>query len=134
MSEITSRKMNPEVKEKWLAWLRDPANTQTIGCLKDDKGYCCLGGLTDIYIKEQELSWVLNQGEDDDDDTTYGLPEMGHGELECGVLPSFVMNWAGLDSQNPSVMFEGYKESISNLNDDYKQTFAEIADIIEEQL
>lgn len=129
MSEIPIRKMNPEIKEKWLAWLRDPNNTQTVGCLKDDQGYCCLGGLTDVYIKEHEIDWKLDSLEG-----SFGLPDPHQNQdLEVGVLPSFVMKWAGFDSQNPFVMFKGHRESISRLNDDYEQTFADIADVIEEQ-
>jgi len=45
-----------------------------------------------------------------------------------------VVGWAGLDSTDPRVMFEGEPENLTTLNDDQGLTFPEIATLIEEQL
>jgi len=40
--------MNPELKTKWLAALRNGKYTQTTRFLRDDRGHCFLGVLADI--------------------------------------------------------------------------------------
>jgi hypothetical protein len=127
--------MNPEVKTKWLAALRDPEAKQTKGCLRDNNGFCCLGVLTDIYLKEHDKVWLY-------DYTNTGF----HFEGETDVLPKEVQKWAGLKNilGTPLTIPEGLNTEVyvdpetgtvglAELNDT-GSTFAEIADIIEAQL
>ncbi len=102
--------MNQEVKKKWVDALRSGKYDQCKGSLKGEKGYCCLGVLTDLYLKEKNLDWIEYQN--------------------WGTLPSLVTHWAGLDYNNPSIGISYATE----LNDDFNKTFDEIADLIEKNL
>lgn len=137
--------MNPVVKKLWLKDLRDTKCpwVQGAGLLMgpgDDA--CCLGVVTDIAVREgivppwkwdeEKCEWAVN-GEE-------------------AVLPKAVMKWAKLDCSNPLVKYTAPDGTViedvemSQLNDGgikyvdgvhYKipiHTFAQIADIIEEQL
>lgn len=113
-------KMNPEVKAKWTAALRSGDYTQGEGALKSHEGkYCCLGVLCDLHAKEHQGTWK-NDGRSVD------------GYLgSLFILPDEVQAWAGCEKSNPTVM-QGQK-ALSTLND-HGKSFAEIADIIDEQL
>jgi hypothetical protein len=136
--------MNPEVKAKWLAALRSGEYQQTDSCLRDAKGFCCLGVLTDLYIKEnpgaeavwqpitgtgtagqQEFFQHMDGGDDE---------EVVMGYTEEAELPRPVMRWAGLNSQDPHIRTD-VQESLSliGMNDGGK-TFPEIANVIEARL
>lgn len=41
--------MDEELKAKWVAALRSGKYTQTKGTLRDDRGFCCLGVLLDVW-------------------------------------------------------------------------------------
>lgn len=45
-------KMKVKYKKKWLQALRSGEYEQTTGCLSDENGYCCLGVLCEIVIKD----------------------------------------------------------------------------------
>jgi hypothetical protein len=42
--------MNQVIKEKWVAALRSGEYKQTKGYLRNKKGYCCLGVLTNFRL------------------------------------------------------------------------------------
>lgn len=123
--------MNPEIKAQWDAALRSGEYQQTQGWLRTDEGYCCLGVLTDLAVKAGIGEWV----EVRDDrfgfvarvDPSIGAPEMG-------VLPLAVQQWAGLHSDTPQVVNRGYRPPLTVLNDEYGDSFNDIADLIREQL
>ena len=101
--------MNKEVKEKWVAALRSGKYKQTRGTLKDKTGYCCLGVLCEATNSRK---W--------------------HG---YSLLPRHIMKKAGL--QNECGTYVEYKNGqtlLTDLNDNRKLTFNDIADIIEKQL
>lgn len=114
--------MNAEIKTKWLSALRGGEYKQARGVLKQraDSGFCCLGVLCDLYRKEHpDSSW----GE-------RGQFLIGDAEDVFGYLPDSVINWAGLDEENPSL---GEGETLASAND-HGTTFTQIADIIEAEL
>jgi hypothetical protein len=126
--------MNPEVKAKWVAALRNPEAKQTKNCLRDENGFCCLGILTDIYIKEHGLDW-------DDEKDAGRYQYLGW----YSTLPSVVKTWAGVKdnvagsveappklTENTLVNTDGTC-LLTTLNDN-GITFLQIADLIEEQL
>lgn len=120
--------MNPEIKAKWLDKLRDPETEQTRNMLKCGTGFCCLGVLTDIYLKKNNRDW-------ESDDSF----KIGEYSFEYTALPREVMEWAGLPTRDPSVELEDGDGDVINtcltiLNDDLRKSFSEIADLIEEQL
>lgn len=129
--------MEPEVKERWLAALRD-GRPQTTGVLhrlesSDETrpaGQCCLGVLTEI-AKDEGI--VVERPSDWPSRVAYGTPG-GYGEAM--ILPEPVKTWAGLSDSNPDVLIRRtdvgtvQKTCLAELND-AGVTFPEIADIIE---
>lgn len=120
--------MDPDIKGKWLKALRSGEYKQGGGMLHPDPHtYCCLGVLCDLHAKETGGVWVR----DGHEDSSY--------EGMNALLPVSVYQWAGFgDPEYPNdvdllVSYDGHQEYLSTLND-YVLTFAEIADLIEEQL
>jgi hypothetical protein len=122
--------MKPQVKEKWLNALRSGEYQQGKHSLRVENNFCCLGVLTDLYVQENSDGCWVEAGHN------YGFRDNHRDDnfYDMEYLPEMVVNWAGLEDENPTVRIaDSYYEVISNLNDtDY--TFARIADIIEEQL
>jgi len=117
--------MKPEIKEKWLKALRSDEYKQGRENLHlKDGSFCCLGVLTDIYIKEIGRDWK-------DENTCYSFNGCG------ALLPDSVVDWADLESEegwdnNQKMTSEAYS-SLSTMNDRGK-TFEEIAQVIEREL
>lgn len=109
--------MNSSIKQAWIEALRSGTYNQGSGCLRENDRYCCLGVLTDLYIKENKLEWVPGK----------------HGDYffngTAGTLPRAVSEWAKLGSDNPLVD----DRSLAGWNDS-GTSFEEIADLIEEGL
>ena len=129
--------MNKRVKQLWLEALRSGEYDQTVGRLQrtdadgHPEGFCCLGVLCDLYRKE------TGRGEWDEDG--YFVLD---GDAEVGAPQDEVAWWAGIwENENSGVITQPYVEvdwdekpvPISEENDRFA-SFAEIADIIEEQL
>ena len=126
--------MRKEIAEKWVAALRSGEYEQTAGFLQTREGYCCLGVLCDLHLRE------TGRGE-------WGPPGMG-GSLytqcyrdDLGVdgeytPPPGVREWADME-EDPGVRVRHPDGSVEleelvNLNDD-GFSFAQLADLIEEQ-
>ncbi len=110
--------MNPEVKAAWLKALRSGEYQQGKSQLKTPEGaYCCLGVLCDISKLgewDADNKYNVTEGED------YGI----------SFLPYGVREWAGLNSTDPG--YGNYDDSYLSHRNDCGATFAEIADIIEQ--
>lgn len=134
--------MKKTIKDRWLGALRSGEYKQGTAALKTPLGFCCLGVLCDLYIKEgnNNAEWQGTSFEEEVDEEY-----CGHGEDE--ELPDTVMKWAGLEDNDPKVTLEGGNMvNISRANDGYSgdkkynqeptkaHTFAEIANLIETQL
>lgn len=109
--------MKTEIKTKWVTALRSGEFGQARGSLlAADEGVCEVTGT------------MFHAGEAD-----YYSPNTSE-----TVLPNSVMDWSGLNSFDPCVTFQGeastHQVSLSALNDNRQLSFAQIADIIEEQL
>lgn len=124
-------KMNPEVKEKWLAALRSGNYAQGKGVLREGDGFCCLGVLCDVAINEGVLSpWTQNsitrswKCGDDNSDEGYA------------ITPRAVQTWARIDETG--TFREDHTDEnpgcLTMLNDFAGYNFAQIADVIEEYL
>ena len=52
--------MNRQIKDKWITALRSGEYNQDSdgGYLKTCDGYCCLGVLCDLYVKETGKEWA----------------------------------------------------------------------------
>lgn len=120
--------MNQEIKEQWCAALRSGEYQQCNSTLHHVKGgFCCLGVLTDLYIKEKGLDetnsgWLL-----DNSGQYYGF------NGEENYLPVEVKEWAGLGFRSPQVKVKEDYAYLLQLNDSGRP-FKEIADFIEIQL
>jgi len=113
--------MNPQIKQKWVSALRSGEYQQTQKVLHNKNGFCCLGVLCDLYIKENNLEWEPSRHDDNVYVFQYGV----------AALPLSVVEWSGVEDGNTHVNGEPF--TLSGLNDK-GSTFNEIADVIEEQL
>lgn len=126
--------MNPEVKAKWTARLRElPNDMQATGVLKNSETgkMCCLGVLTEIAVEDG----VIPAGHvyDSNKKTISYTDDLENGEtIEWwAITPPTVAKWAGLDDENPT-LDDGLPAS--EWNDFKGATFDEIADMIERNL
>lgn len=126
--------MDKEIAERWCTALRSGKYRQGTGTLRQviegRVTFCCLGVLTNLYLREHNESWTA-----DGDDVDIGICELSDNEH----LPLRVMEWSGMASEC------GARERVRNivapclteLNDGSAKvprlTFSEIADIIEKE-
>lgn len=114
---------NKENIRKWVNALRSGEYKQTVGYLHNDKGYCCLGVLCDVAIKN---GLDLEEYPTLDDDSK---PCIGYGD-SWSQLPREAVDWAGLECPNP---FLNDDYDAVSLNDDLRKNFNQIADLIEKK-
>jgi len=143
--------MNPEVKKKWIEALKSGKYKQgrlTLRhTIKGEDAFCCLGVLCDLYLKENGLQWEESPLRLNAVNILHNI-QMEHMYLidgAWGILPSKVIEWAGLECHDPSVVYSTGRVPLSTLNDGPRisskpvskitpQTFIQIADIIEKGL
>ena len=132
-----------ELRERWIKALRSDKYEQTQSRLRDAHGYCCLGVLCDVIMKEtkSELEWEL-----DEDKNTYYL-----GDIHYGGLPTTYQQMMGLitdegeielnliKNESTAIRLKEYEAGTSRrviltvLNDSGKWSFEDIADLIENE-
>lgn len=139
--------MEAEKKEKWVTALRSGQYRQGRRALitveNGEVGYCCLGVLCDLAIKDGVKGVRIENAQvevfyrDENDEPV----EDDWVEHSDGDLPLAVQEWAGLDDNDPQVEVGVLSNiPISQVNDgsdDYRvepHSFKQIADIIEQQL
>lgn len=121
--------MNQLVKEKWIAALRSGEYKQAHTQLKHGDNFCCLGVLTDLYLKEHNKEWETEEDYPDEPGDEFIAPSDSDSFLAYNELPAdAVMEWAELKTLVSPTRGEEYYI----INDEYNLTFNEIADIIEE--
>ncbi len=128
--------MNPEIRAQWCIALRSGDYEQTAGNLRkrpeegrdEPAGYCCLGVLTDLWIKAGHSEMVADEleGEGEDGEPLALCSVWDH---SGGVLSWEVAKWAGLACCDPDLL-PGEHGTATWVNDS-GQTFAEIADLID---
>jgi hypothetical protein len=132
--------MNPEIKARWVAWLRVNANSQGKGFLRDkDDRYCCLGGLCELAVKDGVIERWLPAGE-----RGYRYGERQTGRNSTAYLPLKVVEWAGLEQYRGAKAGNVFVDSpdepppgsspLAALNDSGRYDFHKIAYLIEEYL
>lgn len=135
--------MNKGIKTRWLKVLRSGVYKQAKGMLrkqykplggKVETGYCCLGVLTDMYIKSAEGK-RQNAHWDENSNLVHGIGR-GKKTYHGAVTAPVVMKWAGLIHDNPYLQkgVRGRHLCASDWNDDSKVGFLGIADRIEATL
>lgn len=108
--------MKLDAKNKWVEALRSGRYQQAKGNLfKPDEGYCCLGVLTDLYLKEHGISTGNHEGD---------IKTHSQGYTN-GIPNQEVEDWAGLNYNDTGELAE--------MNDG-GDTFSTIAAYIEENL
>lgn len=107
--------MQPEIKAKWLEALRSGRYAQTTGELFDGEKFCCLGVLCDVISP--------NWGQTDDEGETYIAHEFGDSNE---ILDPTFREEIGIPSD--------VQDKLTQMNDDEKASFAQIADWIEKNL
>lgn len=116
--------MKQDIKAKWVAALRSGNYQQGHQKLNDvnENRFCCLGVLCDIHAKETGGKWDVYA--------------MGHGFYHgfSGYPPSAVIEWAALSEMGERVYHQGHYRTLPILNDYYKLSFSEIANLIEAEL
>ena len=128
--------MNSQVKEKWVAALRSGEYQQGINSLRSNQGFCCLGVLCDLYAKEHNENWEYVNAYSEQ---TTKAKDSWYFDEERQFLPWKVMNWAGIEDENPEVKIVDEDgnvleyEILSYMNDMGK-SFSSIADTIEKYL
>ena len=123
-------KMKPEVKALWVEALRSNQYEQGVSVLhnKDANEYCCLGVLCELAIQQgiditRSTAREEVRGDSDVQVTSY--------DGATGILPTAVMEWAGLAEANPYT--SGQSDTLAGLNDS-GSSFEDLAEIIEENL
>lgn len=116
--------MHPNILELWLNALESNLYKQGQHYLHRKDLFCCLGVLCDIYIKKHGLEW---RHQTEQIGTRDGLYEF---ESSTGVLPAKVVKWAGLSNNDPVVMVNGNRYTLSQLNDTHLYSFGSIANIL----
>jgi hypothetical protein len=112
--------MNPQIKQKWVDALRSGDYKQGQDHLRTNSGFCCLGVLCDLYIKENQLEWEPSTHYKN----FYVFQDM------ATILPLSVVEWSGVEGCNPHI--NDGESTLAKLND-RGSTFNEIADVIEKQ-
>lgn len=131
-------KMNPEVKALWVTALRSGEYEQGKGLLHEESPgihrYCCLGVLCDLAVAEGKVTTAQGWLNYDLDGAVRTVSYDYGSNRDNGVLPSEVMEWAGLNN-SVGLLDEhiDYHQSLVSLNDAAGYTFNRIADVIEEQ-
>lgn len=117
-------KMNPEIKQRWVAALRSGEYPQAKSALRSSDGFCCLGVLCDVIAPD---GWG-SVGDEEADES--GLPH----DHSYGVPGWAITRQAGLASpMGFEVEIAGNRQWLTVHNDN-GCTFAQIADAIEAQL
>ncbi len=110
--------MKKEVKEKWIADLRSGEFPQTTCVLHSNDGYCCLGVLVNQFVDE----WATING---------SLAGRCHPKRDgvslggSGHLNVHFVREVGLEDKTGDLM---------RMNDEFKKSFSEIADWIEQNI
>ena len=136
------KSINKELVRQWVDALRSGKYKQGRRALRNvDNEFCCLGVLCDICKHRLNLDWELCVHDTDNHDI-YVMDNYG------GVLPDKVWDYLGREAADnkvqisitnpklPSSVVKDYFGSsifLVTLNDVYRLSFDQIADIIEEE-
>lgn len=126
--------MREDIKERWVDALESGQYKQGYGSLNKEGKLCCLGVLCEIAVQDGVVTGR---------NTTIPSKSIGYVStsenrppnwVDHDILPEAVRVWADLKERNPNVSFDGQKTVISEINDTYRLTFPEIANLIKDQL
>ena len=140
--------MKKEIAEIWVAALRSGKYKQSRKKLRTEKthlcvdnteatpGFCCLGVLCDISGLGTWVPRTLDDQSTEPDEYGYQMQRDQGRRAETTVLPTEVRDWAGMDSEQGSLVYTAPRingappPSLASQNDD-GATFEELAAFIE---
>jgi len=111
---------NKENITKWVDALKSGEYEQTVGALRNEWGYCCLGVACDVAIKNG-LNVIVEEVEGED--VSY--------DGSLAYLPESVSGWLGLEEM-PYALVANNERSLVCLNDSDLWTLDQIAQAIKE--
>ncbi len=121
--------MNQSVKELWVAALRSGIYKQGTGMpvmRSEDDRFDPFGVLCDLAVILEVTTWERIDGH-------WFVPPYSEGNH----MPPNVVQWCGFEGMHPSQLvpeyYNGSRHPLYRLNDIFKLSFNEIADIIEAQ-
>ena len=120
-----------EVIEDWIKKLRSGEYKQTKRSLKDCNGHCCLGVFMESVNEKFNIgTWTLFNGR-------FMFEQLnleGNKLIDIAWIPPNIKEIFGFDSSFVDISYKGEQTYLSSLNDSYDLSFAEIADLVEEQI
>lgn len=102
---------------RWVKALESGRYKQTVGRLRDNKGYCCLGVACTVFQKDVKGRWDRNIFE-----MPVGTPDYDRCDTE---LPRKMMLSLGIT--------DSVQRTLIEMNDEEKKSFKEIAAVIREK-
>lgn len=130
--------LRPEVREKWVSALRSGEYPQTTGRLHDEDGYCCLGVLCEVAIKE---GVSIAKGprydgrvfyDDKEDLPPHSVAEWATTGGDPDPTWALDVEWASLPGETPEYgVHQSDWVELTELNDSAHLTFEQIAYLIE---
>lgn len=121
--------MKQEIKDKWINALESGQYEKAVLVLHDasNNAYCANGVLCDLAYREGvvDRKRVADPWAEDREVYAYGRWET------IGVLPSEVMEWAGLAKGDPEL---ANGDTVGEVNDHTPTDFADMAVLIKEHL
>lgn len=115
--------MNQEIKKLWIEDLRANGDKQGKEWLQQDGKFCCLGRLCELAVREGVIEPPVFK---ESNTALY--------DNAFQVLPKKVLEWSGITDARAFLNDPvGVYRFLVSLNDRANYTFAQIADVIEEQ-
>jgi hypothetical protein len=115
--------MKINIAKKWAKALRGGQYRKARHCLRNKRGFCCLGVLTDLYIKEHKKEW------------DYNLENKQYSFMRSyNFLPKEVVKWAGMRNEFGEFYVNKEKRISLYEENDKGKSFSEIADIIQDNV
>lgn len=115
-----------EARKTWIAALRSGKYTQAKGRLEENGKFCCLGVACDLFAERVGLTV------DTYDSASHNLKGLKRYDMSCYELPAKIVELLGLFSNNGKFYSDDTSQLfLTDLNDKGNKSFAEIADIIE---
>lgn len=129
-------KLRPYVKALWVDALRNGEYKYAKGQLQTNQhGFCVWGVLCDLHSRHHSKPWVVVNLIPDSQFPIYEYRYLGRG----GIPPREVLDWAfqGKNIHESQILLDYPqvgKMQLLYINDNYNTSYAELADLIEEQL
>ena len=123
--------MKPELKARWIAALRSGKFKQGRNFLARNNEFCCLGVACEVFKDDIQLK--VTETKDLDLRNHYKMYEGSKYALPTRLMEYLELSGSGAEFPSPIKVGIHKVASPIGLNDTLGFTFAQIADIIEEQ-